>query len=381
MITKLRARGARVFFVAPIPAGVISNPDPVVWNPIWRGYLPVLKQMHVPIIDTAAKLRGPDGLRVETKPGCTGAQERVRPPGRSAPCSVRRGPGRYRPREVRRTSGRPSASTGTARPAIAPPRSYRHATDAATGSSAATAPCTTSVPPRTCRARAPRSPDTGGVVAAAVTRDGKGLWLVAADGTIASVGDAARMKFRTKAASAITSASVTPDGKGLFATTNKGVVLTAGTASGRGSLSSRRINGAIVDIEITRDGKGYWLAGSDGAIFSFGNARFHGSIGGAKVAGRIVGMAATPDNKGYWQVGADGGIFAFGDARYQGNARWATPRYPLNLFTVAPGPAVDVVAAPTSRQGYWVVGDTGRVTNSGAAIGHAGTNSMALFSQ
>jgi hypothetical protein len=132
---------------------------------------------------------------------------------------------------------------------------------------------------------------------------------------------------------------------------------------------------------VTRSGKGYWLVGSRGSVFSFGDARVHGSVGGVKPKGRIVGMAATPDDKGYWEVGADGRIFAFGDAKYLGNARWVTPPYPLSLITVAPGPAVDVVAAPTSGQGYWVVGDTGRVTNSGAAAGHAGTSGMALFSQ
>jgi hypothetical protein len=53
----------------------------------------------------------------------------------------------------------------------------------------------------------------------------------------------------------------------------------------------------------------------------------------------------------------------------------------MSLLKSAPGPAIDVVAAPTSRQGYWVVGDTGRVTNSGTAVGHAGTDGMALLTQ
>jgi len=380
LITRLRARGARVFFVSPIPAGSVSNPDPAVWSAIWRGYLPALQQMHVPVIDSSAKLRGPNGLRVETKRSCTGAQERIRPPGDLH--LVRYGAGlagtdlaKYIAQLVGRSLDG-NAAPGDHTAALVPtPDAHGYWLVGCEGSiyHFGTA----------AHLSGARAAIAGhhGVAAAAATPDGKGLWLVTGDGTIAAVGDAAPMRFRTKAASTITGASATADGKGLVATTNTGVVLTAGTGIGRGDLSGRRLNGAIVDIELTRGGKGYWLVGSDGGIFSFGNARFHGSMGGVKLNGRIVAMAATSDNQGYWQVGADGGIFSFGDAKYLGNARWVTPGYPMSLFKVAPGPAIDVVAAPTSRQGYWVVGDTGRVTNSGTAVGHAGTDGMALLTQ
>ena len=95
----------------------------------------------------------------------------------------------------------------------------------------------------------------------------------------------------------------------------------------------------------------------------------------------MLGIAATPDGKGYWLVGSDGGIFAFGDARYSGNGRWIVPAYPRNLFTPAPGPIVDVVAAPGTQQGYWTLNDTGRVTNHGAASGRAGDSNLALSTQ
>ena len=69
-ITLLRGRGASVFFVAPIPSGP---------NPIWHGYEPVLRAMHVPVTDVASPLANPDGSRAETKASCDGSQQRVRP--------------------------------------------------------------------------------------------------------------------------------------------------------------------------------------------------------------------------------------------------------------------------------------------------------------
>jgi hypothetical protein len=380
LVTTLRSRGARVYFVAPIPAGEIGNPDPAVWSPIWHGYRTVLRAMHVPVIDSSIGLRGPSGLRVENKASCTGTPERIRPPydlhltrfgagvaGTALAAGIARSIGRSL-----NGSGAPGDHTA----ALVPDPS---------GGGYWLVGCDGSVYHFGTAAHLPgaRAAIAGhhGVAAAAVTRDGKGLWLIATDGTIAPVGSAPALRFRVRPASAITGASVTPDGRGLVATTATGVIHTAGTARNYGNLAGRPLNGAILDIEPTRDGKGYWLVGTDGGVFSFGNARFYGSMGGVKVNGRIVAMAATPDNRGYWQVGADGGIFSFGDARYQGNARWAKPAYPYSLFVATPGPAVDIVAARGSAQGYWVVGDTGRVKNRGAAVGHAGDSSLALLTQ
>jgi hypothetical protein len=380
LITILRARGARVYFVAPVPAGLIANPDPDVWNPIWHGYGPVLRAMHVPVIDSATGLRGANGLRVETRPSCTGAPERVRPAG-----------------DLHLTR------YGAARAGTVLATALARAVGGSLAGNGAPGDHTTALVPTpdghgywlvgcdgsvyhfgtAAHLSGARSAITAhhGAAAAAATPDGRGLWLVATDGTIVSVGDAPELSFRGAPASAITGASATPGGAGLIATTDRGVVYTAGTARSFGSLAGRRPNGRILDIELTHDGRGYWLVGADGGVFAFGDAHFYGSMGGTKLVGRIVGMAATPDGRGYWQVGADGGIFAFGDAHFLGTARWVTPAYPYSLFTLTPGPAVDVVAAPGSRQGYWVVGDTGRVTNRGAAVGHAGDSGLALLTQ
>ena len=380
LVTILRSRGARVFFVAPIPAGTIANPDPAAWSAIWHGYLPVLRALHVPVIDSSAPLRGPTGLRVETKPSCTGAPERIRPANDLHLTRYGAGlAGTALATAIARVVG--VGLTGNGAPgdhttALVP--------DPAGGGYWLVG-CDGSVYRFGNIAHLPgaRTAIAGhhGVAAAAATPDGQGMWLVATDGTIVAVGDAPRLTFRTRALSAISGVAATPDGQGLVATTVTGAIDIAGTARSYGSLAARRLNGAILDIEPTHDGKGYWLVGNDGGVFSFGDAAFYGSMGGVKLDGRIVGIAATPDGRGYWQVGADGGIFSFGDARYLGNARWTTPAYPFSLFTVTPGPAVDVVAAPGSKQGYWVVGDTGRVSNAVAASGHVGDNSLALLTQ
>jgi hypothetical protein len=383
LITILRSRGARVFFVAPIPAGTIANPDPDVWNPIWHGYQSTLKTLHVPVIDSSAPLKGPNGLRVETKPSCTGASERIRPPDDL--------------HMTRFGAGRAGSALGAAVARIVGANLNGNAAPGDTTAALVAVPsgggywlvgCDGSVYHFGTAAHLPgaRAAIAGhrGVAAAAATRDGKGLWLVAADGKIASVGDAPVMTFAVKPASPITGASVTPDGKGIVATTDAGVVVTAGTARNHGSLARGREQARIVDIEATRDGRGYWLVDRGGEVFAFGDAHLSGSLSGAGAhvpAGGIVGMAATPDSGGYWEVGADGSVFSFGDAKFLGTARWVTPPYPYSVLTVPPGPATDVVTAPGARQGYWVVGTTGRVTNAGAAVGHAGDSGLAMLTQ
>lgn len=380
LITILRARGARVFFVAPIPTGRNHNPnpDPNAWSPIWHGYLSVLTKMHVPIIDSSTPLQASNGLRAETKPSCTGAKVRVRPVD-----------------DLHLTRyGAALAGTALAKSLARIVGVSLDGNGAPGDHTAALVPtpdgrgywlvgCEGSVFDFGTAAHLPgaRVAIAGhrGVVAAAATPDGKGMWLVAADGTIASVGTAAPMTFRVKPASAIAGATATPDGTGIVATTIAGSVHTAGTARSYGSLAGRHLNGAVVDIESTRDGKGYWLVGADGGVFGFGNARYYGATGHTSLAHPIVGMAATPDDRGYWQVSSDGSIFAFGDAKDLGNARWTKPGFPFVGAT--PGPSVDVVAAPGAKQGYWVVGDTGRVINAGGARGHEGDNGLALFTQ
>ena len=119
---------------------------------------------------------------------------------------------------------------------------------------------------------------TAPIVGMAVTADGGGYWLVAADG-------------------------------GIFA---------FGGAPFLGSTGNLTLNQPVVGMTPTATGNGYWFVAADGGIFAYGDAPFHGSTGGLTLAQPIVGMTATRDGTGYWLVASDGGIFAF-DAPFYGS--------------------------------------------------------------
>ena len=138
--------------------------------------------------------------------------------------------------------------------------------------------------------------------------------------------------------------AATPDGKGYWLVAADGGVFSFGDAQFYGSTGSMSLNKPVVGMTATPDGRGYWMVASDGGIFSFGDAGFHGSEGGTPLNEPIVGMAATPSGGGYWMVASDGGIFSFGDARFYGSEGG----------TQLSAPVVGMAATP-SGDGYWIV--------------------------
>jgi CHAP domain len=172
----------------------------------------------------------------------------------------------------------------------------------------------------------------------ASTADGKGYWLVSADGGVFTFGDALfeGSLGGTALQGPIVGMAPTPDGKGYWLAGLDGGVFAFGDAPFLGSMGGTRLNQPIVGMAATPDGKGYWLVAADGGIFSFGDARFLGSTGGIVLNEPITAMAATPDGLGYWLVAADGGIFTFGDARYFGS--WANQNLPDAVIGILPTP-------------------------------------------
>jgi hypothetical protein len=212
---------------------------------------------------------------------------------------------------------------------------------------------------------APAMPDPvdAPVLAGAATPDGKGYWLVSADGGVFSSGDAPFEGSLGDLAlqGPIVGMAATPDGKGYWLAGLDGGIFTFGDAPFLGSMGATRLNQPIVGMAATPDGKGYWVVAADGGIFTFGDAPFLGSMGGAPLAEPIVGMAATPDGKGYWLVAADGGIFTFGDAGFFGS--WATQDLP--------DPVVGMIASPNG-EGYSVSTANGVVLSLGDAQSYGG---------
>ena len=74
--------------------------------------------------------------------------------------------------------------------------------------------------------------------------------------------------------------AATPDGKGYWLVAADGGVFAFGDAGFYGSMGAKPLNQPVVGMAATPDGKGYWLVAADGGIFAFGDAAFYGSMGG-----------------------------------------------------------------------------------------------------
>jgi hypothetical protein len=198
------------------------------------------------------------------------------------------------------------------------------------------------------------------IVGIAGTADGKGYWMVGADGSVYALGSAHDYGSLTGVhlGAPIVGIAATPDGKGYWLVAADGGVFGFGNARFHGSLGGKHLNRPIVGLASTSDGRGYWLVASDGGVFTFGDARFKGSLGGGHLNGSIVAiMADSLGGVGYWLGGADGGSFPFGNAKYRGSL----------AGQVLPAPIVAAVATP-DELGYWMLGRTGDVYHLGDAV-------------
>ena len=74
--------------------------------------------------------------------------------------------------------------------------------------------------------------------------------------------------------------AATPDGKGYWLVAADGGIFTHGDAGFFGSEGATDLNAPIVGMAATPDGKGYWLVAADGGVFTHGDAGFFGSEGG-----------------------------------------------------------------------------------------------------
>ncbi len=199
------------------------------------------------------------------------------------------------------------------------------------------------------------------IVAAAVTPDRRGYWMVASDGGVFSFGDA---RFFGSTGSLVLNKPIVgmspiSDLGGYWLVASDGGIFSFGDAQFYGSTGSLVLNKPIVGMSPTPDNRGYWLVASDGGVFSFGDAQFYGSTGSLNLVQPVVSMTATPSGQGYWLVAADGGVFCFGDARFYGSAAGAG------------GEPVQRMLRTASGQGYWIIAQSGTTYSYGEAAGQS----------
>ena len=138
--------------------------------------------------------------------------------------------------------------------------------------------------------------------------------------------------------------AATPDGKGYWLVAADGGIFSYGDAGFYGSTGSLALNSPIVGMAATPDGKGYWLVAADGGIFSYGDAGFYGSAGSANLPDPVVGMVASPDGHGYLMATANGVVLNYGDAKPYGG---------LSLDPTAT--QISAIIGNNHGTGYWLL--------------------------
>jgi hypothetical protein len=222
------------------------------------------------------------------------------------------------------------------------------------------------------------------VVGAAPTPDGRGYWLVAANGGVFSFGSAGfhGSEGGKSLPAPIVGIVADPATGGYWLVGSKGAVYGFGAPT-YGSATLWGLVSPIVGMAATQDGLGYWLVAANGGVFSFGDAAFHGSMGGHQLKTPIIGITAKPAGGGYWLYSSDGGIFAFGAAGFHGSMGGQALAAPVTAMSASP-----------DGGGYWLSGRNGavyafgdapflgsphRVTGSTPVVGIISTGKADLF--
>ena len=198
---------------------------------------------------------------------------------------------------------------------------------------------------------------------------GSGYWLVASDGGVFSFGDAGYygsipgLGFKPAGApggrlnAPIVGMVPSMDGKGYFMVAADGGVFAFGDATYEGSCPGLGgCFGAAVAVMPDATGHGYWLVTQIGVVYDFGDAPNLGPSYWS--ASPIVSAVRTPDGRGYWLLAKNGTVRAYGDAPALGSA---TP-----AVVVYDDPAAAIYDT-SDGGGYWVATASGGVYGFGDA--------------
>ncbi len=159
------------------------------------------------------------------------------------------------------------------------------------------------------------------IVGMVPSSDGKGYFMVGADGGVFAFGDA---KFEGSCPGiggcSGAAVAVMPDasGNGYWLVTVTGHVYAFGDAVDYGAPGPQAV--PVTAAVRTTDGGGYWILFSNGVVTSYGDAANlggpAGSVGGFNPATTIF---TTSDGGGYWVSSANGSVFTQGDAPFDGS--------------------------------------------------------------
>jgi hypothetical protein len=207
------------------------------------------------------------------------------------------------------------------------------------------------------------------VVGMVSTADHRGYWEVASDGGVFAFGDAGFYGSIPGLGIApagspgsgrelngpIVAIVPTTDGRGYFMVGADGGVFAFGDATFAGSCPSiGTCPGSAVSVLPDATGGGYWLVTSAGDVYAFGDATYFGAPGATPSP--VTSAVRTPYGEGYWILLADGAIYAYGDAPYLGGAEG-----------LGPGDPATAVFAPGNGTGYWIATADGAVSAYGTA--------------
>jgi SpoIID/LytB domain protein len=179
---------------------------------------------------------------------------------------------------------------------------------------------------------------------------GSGYWVASADGAVFSFGGAPFYGAGTTTSSPFVDITAHPDGTGYWMVRADGTVqaFSAGDFGGSGGTAAD----PVVDMDATENGGGYWTVDDEGLVRAYGNAQV---VGRAEATYPVTAIAERPNGRGYWILAAGGDVFATGGAPFLGEV-------PRNSRV----PVIDLVPTPTGR-GYWLVDEAGTIYAYGDA--------------
>jgi hypothetical protein len=205
------------------------------------------------------------------------------------------------------------------------------------------------------------------IVGMAVTPDGRGYWLVGANGSVFNLGDAhwygSLARGQLGLGQTIIGMTATPDGKGYWLINDSGQIIPFGDAAPINHGEALPTGETILPIvagAVTPGGGGAWFTDAKGHVFVVGKAVWYGSRAGLGNPAPIASIAPIPSGRGYWLSDAAGDVWAFGAA--------------TSGATAPPGLGSAVVGAipAGNRYGYWATTSTGSIIDGGDAATRPG---------